>query len=180
MAPGIIDELRHDHQEVRMLFARIEPAHGKKREELFQRLVGELIRHEVAEEEILRPISAKDAGKAIANARIKEESKAEALLKAMEGLDVDSAEFGRRLVTLRRDVQRHADAEETKEFPRVEAKESADFLKKMGHAYDMAKKTAPTRPHPSTPNSPGANMLIGPFASVMDRARDAVRSAMKA
>lgn len=43
----------------------------------------------------------------------------------------------------------------------------------------MPRQTAPTRPHPSTPNSPAANMLVGPFAAVIDRARDAVRDAIQ-
>lgn len=179
MSQGIIEELRSDHNEVRAMFGRLETATGDERRDLFQDLVGELVRHEVAEEEILRPVSKKDAGASIANARMKEESEAEELLKEMEKLDVDSAEFTTKLTKLRHEVEQHAEAEETKEFPRVEAKESTEQLERMGSAYEMAKKTAPTRPHPSTPNSPGANMLVGPFAAVMDRARDAVRDAMK-
>ncbi|HEX3946098.1 MAG TPA: hemerythrin domain-containing protein [Acidimicrobiales bacterium] len=179
MTQGIIEALRQDHDEVRALFGRIESAVGDDRRDLFQQLVAELVRHEVAEEEILRPVSKRDAGEAIANARIKEESEAEALLKEMESLDVSSPEFEVKLAKLHQDVEQHADAEETKEFPRVQEKESADRLEKMATAYETAKKMAPTRPHPSTPNTPAANMLVGPFAAVMDRARDAVRSAMK-
>lgn len=179
MTQGIIDALRKDHDEVRDLFARLDGATGKRRQELFQQLVSELVRHEVAEEEILRPVSKRDAGKAIANARIKEESRAEELLKEMEKLDPDSAEFTSRLAKLRRAVERHAEAEETKEFPRVAAKETAERLEQMGRAYEAAKQAAPTRPHPSTPNTPVANMLAGPFAAVVDRARDAVRDALK-
>jgi hemerythrin superfamily protein len=179
VAQGIIDALRRDHQQVRKMFAQLEAASGKRRGELFQRLVAELVRHEVAEEEILRPVSRRDAGEAIANARIKEESRAEELLKAMEKLDPGSAEFAAKLAKLRRNVERHAEAEETKEFPRVTKKETAERLEQMGRAYEAAKRAAPTRPHPSMPNTPAANLLAGPFAAVADRARDAVRDALK-
>jgi hemerythrin superfamily protein len=179
VAQGITEVLRSDHDEVREMFERVDGATGDKRKELFQQLLSELVRHEVAEEEILRPVSKRDAGEAIANARIKEESKAEELLKEMEKLDTSSAEFTTKLAKLRREVENHAEAEETKEFPRVEEKETAERLQQMGKAYEAAKKMAPTRPHPSTPNTPAANMLIGPFAAVIDRARDAVRDAMK-
>lgn len=161
------------------MFARLEASRGKQRRELFQRLVAELVRHEVAEEEILRPLSKRDAGEAIANARIKEESQAEQLLKDMETLDPDSAEFATKLAKLRRDVERHAEAEETKEFPRVAKKETTERLEQMGRAYEAAKKAAPTHPHPSTPNTAATNLLAGPFAAVVDRARDAVRDAVK-
>jgi iron-sulfur cluster repair protein YtfE (RIC family) len=179
VAQGIIEALRHDHDEVREMFARLEAATGEQRRKLFQQLLGELVRHEVAEEEILRPVSKRDAGEAIANARIKEESQAEELLKEMEKLDPGSAEFTSKLAKLRREVERHAEAEETKEFPRVAEKETTEWLEQMGRAYEAAKMMAPTRPHPSTPNTPVANMLVGPFAAVVDRARDAVRDALK-
>lgn len=179
MPQGIIEALREDHDEVRQMFARLETATGEQRRDLFHQLVGELIRHEVAEEEILRPVSKRAAGEEIANARIREESQAEELLKEMESLDTDSAEFTAKLATLRREVERHAEAEETQEFPKVTQNESPQRLEQMGKVYAAAKKAAPTRPHPSTPNTPVANMLAGPFAAVLDRARDVVRDAMK-
>jgi hemerythrin superfamily protein len=179
MPQGIIEALRHDHDEVRETFGRLDAATGEQRRELFQQLVGELVRHEVAEEEILRPVSKRDAGEEIANARINEESQAEQLLKEMEKLDPASAEFTSKLATLRQEVENHATAEETQEFPKVAEKESPERLEQMGRIYEAAKKAAPTRPHPSTPNTPVANMLVGPFAAVMDRARDAVRGAAK-
>jgi iron-sulfur cluster repair protein YtfE (RIC family) len=161
------------------MFGRLEESNGEQRKELFQQLMSELVRHEVAEEEILRPVSKRDAGEAIAKARLKEESEAEELLKEMEKLDTSSAEFTTKLAKLRKEVESHAEAEETKEFPRVAEKESAERLEQMGKAYEAAKKMAPTRPHPSTPNTPMANMLVGPFAAVVDRARDAVRDALQ-
>lgn len=179
VAPGIIAALREDHDEVRQMFKKLDAAVGQDRADLFHRLVGELVRHEVAEEEILRPVSKRDAGASIAEARIKEESEAETLLKEMEKLDPDSVEFSNKLDKLHSGVEQHATAEETEEFPKVEAAESQEQLDKMGKAYEAAKAMAPTRPHPSTPNTAAANLLVGPFAAVMDRARDAVREAAK-
>lgn len=179
MTRQIIDELLHDHEEVRSMFRRLEQATGDEKRDLFHELVGELVRHEVAEEEILRPVSKEDAGANITNARLKEESQAEELLKEMEKLDTASKEFDRKLTKLRREVEAHAEAEETKEFPRVAEKETAKRLEQLGKVYVVAKELAPTRPHPSTPNTPVGNMLFGPFAAIMDRARDAVRDAVK-
>jgi iron-sulfur cluster repair protein YtfE (RIC family) len=161
-----------------ILRVRERPAWRGSREGLFRQLVAELARHEVAEEEILRPVSRRDAGDSIADARIREEADAEELLKEMERLDPASAEFGARLSKLRTEVERHARAEETEEFPKVQQKEPLARLEQMGRAYQAAKELAPTHPHPSTPNTPTANILVGPFAAVLDRARDAVRSVM--
>ena len=110
---------------------------------------------------------------------MKEESEAEQLLKAMEKMDPDSAEFEQSFTKLRTEVDNHARAEETEEFPKVEQAEDSAQLEKMGKALEAAKALAPTHPHPSTPNTPIANVLVGPFAAVADRARDAVREAVK-
>ena len=179
MPQGIIEALRQDHDEFRQMFAQLETATGEQRRDLFHQLLGGLIRHEVSEEEILRPVSKRAAGEEIASARIHEESQAEELLKEMENLDTDSAEFTAKLAILRREVESHAEAEETQEFPRVAEKESPERLEQMGKVFEAAKKAAPTRPHPSTPNTPVANMMVGPFAAVLDRTRDMVRDAMK-
>jgi hypothetical protein len=43
----------------------------------------------------------------------------------------------------------------------------------LGDSLEQAKKTAPTRPHPHTPASPGVLKTAGPAAAAADRARDA-------
>lgn len=179
MPAGIIEALCEDHEEVKKLFTQVDTATGDRKKELFQHLVAEIVRHEVAEEEILRPISQRDAGKAIAQARMKEEHEAEELLKEMESLDPSTPEFEQKFTKLRTAVERHAEAEETKEFPRIAKKESPAQLQRMGQAYEFAKHMAPTRPHPAVPNTPLVNMLVGPIASIVDRSRDAIRQASR-
>jgi iron-sulfur cluster repair protein YtfE (RIC family) len=179
MDQPITDHLREEHEHVRDLLGQVEAASGEQRAELFRHLVAELVRHEVAEEEILRPVSKRIAGEEIAKARIEEESQAEELLKRLEKLDPGGPEFAEGFATLRADVEKHAFAEETEEFPLIEKGESPETLRRLATAYEAAKLAAPTHPHPSTPNTPAANLLVGPFATVADRARDAVRGAMK-
>lgn len=179
MAQGIIDVLRHDHEQARELFARLQAATGKRKSDLFDRLVRDLVGHEVAEEEVLRPVSRRHAGQRIAGARIKEEHRAEVLLKELQALDVACSQFDTKLKRLRRQVEAHAKAEETKEFPRVESRETAKRLEELAKSYRAAKKAAPTRPHPATPNTPEANLLLGPATALVDRTRDALRDGLK-
>jgi hypothetical protein len=42
---------------------------------------------------------------------------------------------------------------------------------------DLVEKVAPTHPHPRA-KSTTSNVVLGPFASIMDRARDAISSAL--
>jgi hypothetical protein len=39
----------------------------------------------------------------------------------------------------------------------------------------MAKKFAPTRPHPQAPNTPPGNVIAGAAAAVTDKARDMLK-----
>ncbi|GAB4585097.1 hypothetical protein Ntsu_29290 [Nocardia sp. IFM 10818] len=43
----------------------------------------------------------------------------------------------------------------------------------MRRAVEIAEALAPTRPHAGV-ESVGANLLVGPFAAMLDRARDAI------
>lgn len=50
----------------------------------------------------------------------------------------------------------------------------ADDLKRMTIAVKAAQAIAPTHPHPGV-ESAKLNFALGPFASMLDRARDALR-----
>ena len=50
----------------------------------------------------------------------------------------------------------------------------ADELKQMATAVRAAEAIAPTRPHPGV-ESAKLNFILGPFASMLDRARDAIK-----
>jgi hypothetical protein len=47
----------------------------------------------------------------------------------------------------------------------------------MAATVKVAEAAAPTRPHPGV-ESAKANLLLGPPAAIMDRARDAIRAAL--
>jgi hemerythrin superfamily protein len=140
-----------------------------------------LVGHEVAEEEIVYPAVRRmiDGGDALADARIAEQQKAEETLSAMERMDASTAEFKTRFQELKKEVLRHAEAEEREVFSKLKTAGDIDELTKLGKAYEAAKATAPTHPHPHAPNTPPGNLLLGPVAAIIDRARDAARGAME-
>ncbi|HET9092272.1 MAG TPA: hemerythrin domain-containing protein [Acidimicrobiales bacterium] len=179
---NLIDELLEDHATVRRLFTEIAAAPVERREELFDSLREELIRHEVAEEEIVRPLTKQSVpgGEHIASERIAEESEAEKVLKEMEKSEVGTPAWEQLFETLRLSVLEHAEREESTEFPRLQAHLTASELAEKGKTFASAKQMAPTHPHPGTPNTPGANKMLGPVAALMDRARDAVARAKSA
>lgn len=176
----LIDAVQKDHDAVKLLFERVAKATGKRREDAFARLRGELIRHEVAEEEIVHPLTKSCAsnGKRIGDARIREESDAERLLKRLEDAEFGSAQWDRLFQRLHAAVLEHAEKEETIEHPRLAVGVDHADLVRYGRAFQTVKKLAPTRPHPRTPNTAAADLAVGPVAALVDRARDAVHKAV--
>ncbi|MBQ1158906.1 hypothetical protein KBZ21_12305 [Streptomyces sp. A73] len=94
-------------------------------------------------------------------------------------LEVGSGRFTRLLADFEQSVSDHADHaehEEQEEFPALRTRLSEEDRTKMGERILAVEKTAPTRPHPTAAGSPALQWTVGPFASVLDRARDAVSS----
>jgi len=56
----------------------------------------------------------------------------------------------------------------------LSAETAAELGSELGSKIADGKKTAPTRPHPRTPASPGVLKAAGPAAAAADKARDAV------
>jgi hemerythrin superfamily protein len=173
----VVSFLKDQHEQVKSLFQEVRYTAGKERSAAFRALRRMLAVHETAEEEIVHPAAriSLPGGDAIVTARLEEERKAKDALVELEKLDVDSQEFESKLSALEGDVLAHAAAEEMTEFDRLADQLDPTRLERMQRAVAFAEAVAPTRPHPGI-ESQGANLLVGPFVSMVDRARDAIQS----
>jgi hemerythrin superfamily protein len=171
----VIAFLKEQHEQIKELFARVKAAEGKAKEEAFFSLRRLLAVHETAEEEIIHPAARRvlPDGDSVIDARLQEENKAKKVLSKLEAIELDSPEFKTEFELLERSVVMHAAAEEREEFARLSGALDPDRLERMRTVAEFAEKTAPTRPHPGV-ESPAANLLMGPFAAMLDRARDAI------
>ncbi|MFJ7150303.1 hemerythrin domain-containing protein [Streptomyces sp. NPDC100445] len=170
----VVAILLEQHARIRQLFGKVKEAGGEERQRTFDELRALLAVHETAEEMILRPVAADTAGKTEADARNEEEAEANKVLAELEKMDVDSPEFSRRMEDFEAAVLEHAEHEEQGEFPAVRAGCSEDQLRKMGRRLRSVERMAPTHPHPTAAGSTAAQWLTGPFASMVDRTRDAL------
>jgi hypothetical protein len=163
------------------MFGEMENAQGDRKSELFEDLVRLLAIHETAEEEVVHPVSSRviDGGQQIVEQRLHEEEQAKHMLAELYDLGTDKPEFDIRFQALKQSVLQHAEREEMDEFSRLREKVDADKLKRMAGAVRAAERTAPTRPHPRTPESAAGNILVGPPLAVFDRMRDAMRQLVK-
>jgi len=174
----IIAELTGDHREVEELFGRIQATLGgdPERKRLMEQVTIELVRHSVAEEQYLYPAVREHlaSGNTVADKEIADHAAVEETLKSLEGRGADDPEFDALFMTLKSQVTSHVRDEENNLFPQLRAACQQAELNKLGEKVRMAKKMAPTRPHPSAPATPPVNKLLAPGAGLVDRVRDFV------
>ncbi|MEU6666845.1 hemerythrin domain-containing protein [Streptomyces sp. NPDC046727] len=175
---NVIQELITDHREVEEFFGRIEalPPGSAERKNLCDQATIELVRHSVAEEAYLYPAVREHLtdGDALADKEIEDHSRAERIMKDLEGLQADDPQFDMLMAQLTSEIRSHVADEEQNLFPKMEAACPADALMDLGEKVRRAKKMAPTRPHPSAPDTPPANKLLAPGVGLVDRMRDAL------
>ena len=177
MEPGsVISLLLEQHAKIRDTFGAVRAAPKDQRQESFDQLRELLAVHEAGEEMVLRPVSRKDAGAQVADARNKEEDEAAHVLAELEKMDASDERFMAKLADFELAVSAHADHEELEEFPAVQSTHTVEELHALGDKLLAAERKAPTHPHPTAAGSPAAQRVVGPFAALLDKARDAHKS----
>jgi hemerythrin superfamily protein len=173
--PDVIDALATDHREVEGLLRQIrsESDPGRRREATDQ-LIAELVRHSVAEERYVYPAMRTHVanGDEAVEHDTREHRELEQLMKHLEDLDAEDVRFRSVIGELQRVLTDHVQDEEREQFPLLRANVPAGKLAELAVKVEHAKKLAPTRPHPATPNSELFHKLVGPGVGLVDRLRD--------
>ena len=175
----VIKFLKDQHNLILDMFDEVFSASDPKaREKAFVELRQLLAVHETAEEMVVHPRARHEVanGDEVVDSRLKEEHEAKEQLSKLESMDVASKEFINELTKFRDAVIDHAEHEENEEFNKLQRKLDSRDREKMAKAVQAAEAIAPTRPHPGV-ESAKANFAVGPFASMLDRARDLIKQA---
>jgi hemerythrin superfamily protein len=173
--PDVIELLLHDHREVEQMFAEFDQATDlQDKRTIVDKIIIELVRHSEAEEQAVYPAmrAAIDDSKEMVEHEIEEHSKAEKIMKELDGLDPSDPSFGTLVQDLKKAISHHIEEEETDSFPKFREAVGQDELDKLGTTVEALKKIAPTHPHPLSPDHPPFNALLGPGAGLVDRVRD--------
>jgi hemerythrin superfamily protein len=173
----VIQLLEHDHREVEEMFADFEQATtSEDRRAIADKVIIELVRHSEAEEQAVYPVMAKkiDGGKDLVEHEIDEHSKAEKIMKQMDGLAADDPQLAVLMGQLKSAILEHVREEEGEAFPKLRQVASQDELDKLGTVAQGLKKIVPTHPHPMAPDHPPFNALLAPGAALVDRVRDLI------
>lgn len=172
----VIQVLTTDHREVEAMFGQLEalPVADPKRRDIAADLIKELVRHSVAEETYVYP-AVRDklpGGDAIADKETAEHAEAERTMKDLEGLEPGDPRFDQLLGKLMAEIREHVADEEANLFPQLRAASTQAELDELAKKVNTIKQVAPTRPHPSAPDSPISHKLLGPATGMVDRVRD--------
>jgi hemerythrin-like domain-containing protein len=182
--PSAFDVLSSDHEQVKRLLSQFEAASAASgandsllaaRKKMAETLVIEESKHEAVEEMYFWPAVRKHLpdGDKLADQAISQEQEGKELLTKLDKLDADNPEFEQLLGQFIKAARDHIAFEETQVWPALRSAMTEAEAADLGDSLEHAKKTAPTRPHPHTPASPGVLKTAGPAAAAADRARDA-------
>ncbi len=103
---------------------------------------------------------------------IEEHKELETLMKELEGLDGDDSTFMDVIGRLEAVLADHVSDEEGTQFPNLRATLPREELVQLAGKVNSAKKLAPTRPHPGSPNNQLFHKVAGPGVGLVDRLRD--------
>jgi len=169
--------LKQDHKTVEKLFKQFEKAtQSAQQRKLAQQVIAELSVHAAIEEMVFYPAVRdrvpKEEGTVLE--ALEEHHVVKWVLSELEDMKPDHERFKAKMAVLMESVRHHVEEEETELFPEVRKEIKRKELAELGQALEKAKRTAPTRPHPRAPDTPPANLVAGPAAAVVEKAKTKV------
>ena len=180
-ATDAIAYLKADHRAVERLFRAFEKAGDRAfrtKRKLVDDMVRELVQHSAIEEQVFYPAARREVPSSTDDVleSLEEHHIVKWLLSELVGMDPADERFNAKEAVLVESVRHHIRDEEHDLFPEVRAQLGRKALVELGEQLQKAKRLAPTRPHPRSPDEPPGNIIAGAVAGVVDRAKAAVNS----
>jgi len=170
-----LDMIINDHRTVDAMFQTYEAdPHAADVQSLVRGIIIELVQHAEAEEQYLYPAARKVLanGDRVIEHDITEHTRAEQIMNSLDGMEPSHPEFDRLVRLLISEIRQHVSEEEGITLPQLRNALTEDDLVQLGGKLQQAKKIAPTHPHPSAPDHPPFNKVMGAGPALVDRVRD--------
>jgi hemerythrin superfamily protein len=170
--------LKEDHRTVEKLFKQFEKTTERAsatRKKLVREIITELSVHAAIEEQVFYPAVRQLVSdqEDMALESIEEHHVVKWILSELDGRDPGDERFEPKVTVLIELVRHHVEEEEQELFPAVRSALKRKTLNEIGDALAAAKRIAPTKPHPRSPDTPPGNVVVGALAGIVDRARAA-------
>jgi hemerythrin superfamily protein len=171
--------LKADHRQVEEWFTAFEKAGAtayKTKRKLVDRIIAALSQHAAIEEEEFYP--AVRTFDPVAEDQVLEALEEHHIVKwelqELVDLDPKDERFTAKVTVLIENVRHHVKEEEGELFPSVREAMTRAQLQEIADRLEQARRTAPTRPHPRSPDQPPAGTVSDVVAGVIDKAREMV------
>ena len=171
--------LKNDHREVEKLFKAFEKAGDNAtatKKKTVAKIIEALSVHAAIEETIFYPAvrnEIEDTESEVLEA-LEEHHIVKWVLSELDGMEPSDERYDAKVTVLMENVRHHVEEEEQDLFPDVRATLGRKRLGEIGDAMEKAKRTAPKRPHPRSPDTPPGNVVVGAVAGLIDTAREKV------
>jgi len=174
----LIHKIAEDHREMYEYYDQYVKAEGDADAQArwSRQLIWEVARHAVGEEIVVYPLMEQHLGAEgtrLADEDRKDHQFVKEKLYTLEGLTPGSAEYSALLKEVMAHLRPHNDSEETNDLPQLEAKLGEAGAAQAAKSFSLTKKFVPTRSHPSAPNHPPLETLVGFLAAPLDLLKDA-------
>ncbi len=167
--------LKQDHGNVEALFKEFEAldrGETTEKRRVVDHIIEQLSVHAVIEEQVFYPAVRQSSVETndVVLEGLEEHHIVKWTLSELETMPSTDERFDAKVRVLIESVRHHVEDEENTLFEEVRKAVPAQELDVLGESLARAKETAPTRPHPRTPDEPPLNVLLGVPVAVIDLA----------
>jgi hemerythrin superfamily protein len=173
-ASSVLVRQKRDHIALDVLLGQLAGSVGEEQQGVLDDICRLVFSHAFAEEAVLWPALRRHVpeGERLTLQVEQEHQEINELMTAVDSSrpgDPDRDELiGRTIELLRQDVR----DEEDELLPRLQDAVDVKQLQRLGWAWEVVRRTAPTRPHPVVARRPPGNVLSALPLSAIDRSRD--------
>ncbi|KAI1766292.1 hemerythrin HHE cation binding domain-containing protein [Hypoxylon sp. FL1150] len=178
MPSKVSDVIKHDHRELEEYYDKMVKASDDDERERYQNaFTWELTRHSIGEEIVVYPAMEEHVpgGKAMAEKDRAEHREVKELLAKFQELPASSPAFMPTLRQLFGNLKKHMEEEESEDLPALDKSLSADDSASLAASFERTKMFVPTRSHPSAPDRPPFETVVGLMTAPIDKVMDAFR-----
>ncbi|MFC7403344.1 hemerythrin domain-containing protein [Citricoccus sp. GCM10030269] len=177
---SVLVRQKSDHLTLDALLEELKGTTGAEQGQVLLKIYRLVFPHAFAEESVLWPLMRQvlPDGQKLTLEVEREHQEVNELVTALEGMPLDDLAREPLLVRLAEVLREDVRDEEDELLPRLQAQLSWNQLRGAGLAWEVVRRTAPTRAHPVVARRPPGNVIAALPLSVIDRVRDLVDGAV--
>ncbi|KAI0396290.1 hypothetical protein F5Y17DRAFT_420300 [Xylariaceae sp. FL0594] len=168
--------IQEDHKQLKDYYNRAVSSKDPDEQERYgNAFIWELARHSIAEEIVVYPAMERDVpgeGTSIADKDRAQHQEIKEQLYEFQKLKPKDAAYIPTLQALFENLEQHIKEEEESDLPKLESNLSLTESKELAQHFEQTKMFTPTRSHPSAPNKPPFETVVGLMTAPVDKLRD--------